>query len=174
MRPLKPSERLLAGVFGGMIFVLANFMLLQQLSAKRTSLQTEIRNLKVEKTEADFWLGQKDLWNERKAWIAEKQPKLDGTGQEGAKLLETVQQTAKEKQVTIGERTISEPETHPHYTEIGINIQAKGSLESITRWLAVLQNPETFQTVTSLTLKKDAESSNITCNATISRWYANP
>jgi len=174
MRPLKSSERRLILVFGAIIFLIANFFGLEQLSEKRNSLEAGLRKLKLEKTESEFWLSQRDLWSKRKAWLIEKQPQMKGTGQESAELLESIQQSARLQKITLGERTIAEPSTSLHYSEIAVRLQATGSLEAISKWLAALQQPESFQAITSLTLKKNEDSATIACQLTIARWYALP
>ena len=174
MRALKTSERRLALAFGALIFLVANFLVLGVLQDKRRAMEIDLRNLQLEQTESAFWLGQKDLWTKRQAWLNEKQPKLSGTGQESGDLLQSLQQSARQEKIVISNQTFPELTISSYFREAAVQLEIKGSLESISRWIATLQNPEAFQAITSLNLKSDAEAPNVICTLTIARWYALP
>lgn len=174
MRQLKPSERRLTLVFAALVFLAANFFALNILTEKKHVLESDIRNLRLEETEAGFWLAQSDLWLRRKAWLGEKQPRLSGTGQESGELLQNLQRTARQQKITISQQTFPEAVPSPYYQEVSVQLEIKGSLEAVTRWIASLQNPEAFTAVTIKNLKSDAEAPNVICSLLVARRYAMP
>lgn len=174
MRQLKPSERRLSLIFAGIIFLAVNFFALNQLTEKKHLLESDIRNLRLEETEAGFWLAQSALWQQRKAWLDEKQPKLSGTGQESGELLQNLQKTARQQKITISQQVFPEAVPSPYYHEVSVQLEVKGTLESVTRWIASLQNPDAFLAVTIKNLKSDAEAPNVICSLLVARWYALP
>jgi Tfp pilus assembly protein PilO len=174
MRALTKSERRLTLLFLGLVFVVANVLALEAIIKKRRTLEREITRLNLEQREASAWMSDRDYWMKRKAWLDEKQPKLEVEGQESARLLETLQQSARQQNITISTQRLIDPKTTTYYREGSVQLEIKGRLESVTRWLAQLQEPARFQAVTSLTLKSDTEPPKVIVNLTVARWYALP
>lgn len=110
----------------------------------------------------------------RKAWLDEKQPGSQADGQESSKLLEFLQQSARQQNITISNQKLADPRTNTHFREVSVQLEVKGRLDSVSKWLAGLQGPERFQAVTTLTLKSDTEPPKVICNLTVARWYALP
>jgi len=165
-------ERRLLFIFLGAIFILFNLFGVTYLLRREGELKTKLVNLGNERREADSWLKEKDLWEQRKTWMDSKQPKLQSTGEANAALLETIQTSARKQKITIVEQGFGEPNVQPFYQEISVKLKINGSLESITRWLAELQQPANFQAIPSLSLKSDSDPSKIVCELTVARWYA--
>jgi hypothetical protein len=172
MRALTANERRLGLIFLGMVFVIANLFLAQLLVKKKRLLQRSISQLKAEQQESAAWLTQKDFWLQRKAWLEAKEPKLGNDGQDPARLLESLQQSAERNKVAISQQKLLDVQTTEHYREVAVQLEVKGTLEAVGRWLAELQVPEKFQAVTKLTLQSDAEPSKVICNLVVARWHA--
>jgi len=174
MRQLTNSERRLALIFLALVFVVANAFAVNFLNKQKKLLQKKLVALRLEQLEARAWLADGDLWLKRKAWLDEKQPKSQTDGQESAKLLESLQQGARQQNITIGSQQLKDPRTTAYYREVAVQLEVKGRLDSVSKWLAGLQDPERFQAITSLTLKSDAEPPKVICTLTVARWYALP
>ena len=172
MRALTNSEQRLTLLFGMVLFLVLNVFGFTLLSKKLKTLDRARKQLVLEQAEAKAWLAQKDVWNKRKEWLQQKQPKYDASGQDSARLLESLQQGARQQKILITQQRLMEPRSSPDYLEVAVQLEAKGSLESMMRWLAELQAPERFQAITSLTLKSDAEPPKVVCSLSIARWHA--
>jgi Tfp pilus assembly protein PilO len=172
MRPLTQSERRLIFIFLGLVFIVLNVFIWVQLSKKRSALLGEISRYRQEQREAGAWLQDKDLWSTRKGWLDEKQPVSQADGQESARLLEALQQSARQQNIIIASQRLVEPRPQEHYLEVAVQLEIKGTFEAVSKWLAGLQDPEKFQAVTSLTLKSDAEPPRVICTLTVARWMA--
>ena len=165
-------ERRLLYIFLGAIFVLFNFFGVTYLVRKQGGLKTKLVNLGNERPEANSWLAEKDLWQQRKAWMDGKQPKLPTEGRAQSDLLGSIQTSARKQNITIMEQGFGEPDTQPAYQEISMKLKVSGSLESITKWLVELQQPANFQAIPAMSLKSDSDASKVICELTVARWYA--
>jgi hypothetical protein len=128
--------------------------------------------LGAEQKESALWLAEKDFWLQRKSWLDEKSPHATADGQEPARLLEFLQQSAGRNTLTVTQQKLHEPRTLEHYHEVAAQLEVRGGMEPLCRWLAELQAPDKFQAITRLTLQSDTEASKLVCNLVITRWYA--
>ena len=172
MRSLTEKEKRLTLMLLVAVFLAINLFGLTFLSRKRKALEADLFRLRTEQLEAKNWLGEKDLWLERKKWLDDNQPRLKNGGEANANLLETVQSSAQHQKITIVEQGFMEPANKTHYRQVGVKLKVNGTLEDITRWLANLQQPAKFQAVTTLSLKSDADPSRMKCELQVVRWYA--
>ena len=172
MRALTNNERRLLLLLGLAFFLVLNVFGFTALAKKMQALNREKAQLVLEQNDAKGWLTRKDLWNKRKEWLTEKQPRSDSSGQDSARLLESLQQGARQQKINITQQRLMEPRSNPDYMEVAVQLEARGALESMLRWVAEIQAPDRFQAITSLTLKSDTEPPKVICNLTIARWYA--
>jgi len=174
MRLLTASEKKLSLLFVGSIFLVLNFFLFEALVKHRKLVEKSIVQLKAEKSEASAWMADKEWWMKRRAWLQEKQPKPEAGGQESARLLEFLQQSARQQNITISQQKLNDPLLAAYYREVSVQLEVKGPLDAVTKWLAGLQAPDRFHAITTLTLKSDAEPPKVICSLTVARWYALP
>ena len=172
MRNLTRSEKRLLGALLGTLFVLANLFGVVALLHMKTALEDEAPKLRGELIDSEGWLAEKELWMDRKTWLDAKEPRLEAAGEASAKLLESLQTSARRQKITILEQEFPEPSKQPEYQEISVKLKVSASLESLTRWLVELQQPELFQVVSTFSLKSDAEPPKVICNLQVARWYA--
>lgn len=172
MLRLTNNEKRLGAILLLALFILANGVGLSLLAGKRKALGEDLSRLEREQLEAQSWLAEKDRWMEREKWLDARQPRLVTTGEANAKLLATLQTTARQQKVTIVEQSFAEPATQPRYQEISVKLKVSGTLEALTRWLVELQQPEQFQVIKTFSLKSDAEPPKVKCDLEVARWYA--
>lgn len=174
MRSLSPSEKRLLLIFCAVIFLVANFFILEQVAKQQRALKKTLTQLRLEQNEARAWLADAEWWTKRRTWLLENQPKPELSGQESASLLEFLQQSARQENITISQQRLKDPLSSATYREVSVQLEVKGRLDSVTRWLATLQSPEKFHAITSFTLKSDVEPPSVICVLTVARWYALP
>jgi Tfp pilus assembly protein PilO len=172
MRPLNSNEKRLLALFALAILVMANLIGLSYYKRMTTGMQLEQAELNALKMEATVWGSEVELWAARKAWLDENQPRqpLDGTA--NSALLEMIQQTASAQNVTIMDQSLPEPVDTQFYKEVSVRLRVSATLEQLTRWLAEIQAPESFQAITSFNIRSDKEPPKIICDLQIARWYA--
>ena len=172
MRVLTFRERRLVGFLGLAVFLAANLFGLRWLKQRRGDLARELVQLRIKHRESRAWLDQRELWQPRQQWLDQHQPRLSGPDQETGVFLGQLQQGARDHGVVIAEQRLADPLKGPAGQGISVELEVHGPLEAMTRWLASLQGPESFQAITRLTLKSDAEPPKVICTLTLVRWYA--
>jgi hypothetical protein len=173
MRALTVSERRLGLILLGLVLVIANLFLGRMLVKQQRAWQRDIARLQVERREAATWLAEQDLWSQRKAWLDEKLPRSNHDGQDPARLLELLQQSAGRHKIVIIQQKLQEPLTLERYREVAIQLEVKGTLEAIGRWLAELQAPDKFQAITKLTMQNAEDAAQLKCQLTVAWWLGN-
>jgi hypothetical protein len=171
MRTLTVSERRLGAMLLALIFIIANLFAVRLLMKRQRAWQRDIIRLRAEQTEASAWLAEKDFWLQRKSWLDEKLPRPAADGQEPARLLEFLQQSAARNTLTVTQQKLHEPRTLENYHEVAAQLEVRGGMESLCRWLAELQAPDKFQAITRLTVQNDAEAAKLVCSLVITRWF---
>jgi hypothetical protein len=162
--------------FLGLLFAVANLLAIGEVRKAYAKAADHLRELEVEDQGARAWLEDRDLWTARKEWLAKKQPKAAAGDQGNVALLETLQKLAAQHHLAIGEQSLKDPAHTPYHRAVSVQLQLTGSLESLCRWLADVQQPELFQEVTDFSLKSEGEtdSGTIRCNLTVARLFPNP
>jgi hypothetical protein len=176
MRQLTQREKKLAVILLGAIFLMLNLFVVLFLIGRQGALEKKLTAQRADQRDAKSWLAQKDLWLQREKWMNEKQPKLQTVGQANAALLESLQTSARAQSLNILDQSFVEvkPDTKAQlpYQEISVRLNVGGSLESVARWLADIQQPGKFQAVPAISMKSDTDPAKILCELTVSRYYA--
>ena len=165
-------ERTLIVIFAGSIFVMANLFGLTFLLRRQGDLESRLLTLRDQRRDANSWLAEKDMWQQRKEWLDKNQPKLQSIDEGNAALLQELQTSARKQNITIMEQGFGEPNAQPSYQELSVKLKISGSLEAITRWFVEIQQPANFQAIPSLSMKSDTDPSKVICEITVARWYA--
>jgi hypothetical protein len=171
LRPLTNSERHKLWLFLGLLLVLGSLFGGQRLLQYQRHLTSEIIRLQADKIYAATWLEQKAYWQERREWLTQNQPQLADPAQGNVLLLETLQKSVKECNLTILEQTLLEPRPEKYYNEAAVQLRLTGSLEAICRWLVTVQKPLEFQALGNCSLKTDTDPNKIKCEVRVARWY---
>ncbi len=160
----------------GALFLLANIYLFNFLAHRRQSLEAEIPKLRADKMSNEAWLApkEKDLWEKRQDWLDKNQPKLEGTIEgTNAKLLDTLEQLAKDNNLTVTDPKLNPPRKTADYQESSVGLTLVGSLEALCRWLVAVQQPTQFCAITYFSLKADSDANKVKCVITVAKWYQN-
>ncbi len=174
MRPLTPKEKRLLILFLALVFIVGNLIGLPWLSDQQKKLGRQLIDLRSQQEVATSWLGEKDLWTERKAWLDAHQPKLTSSGDASSDFLKLLQDTARQNKIKIVDQKLLEPEKHPGYEAISVRMTVNGNMEAIARWLSAIQQPDKFHAVLKFNLKREGEGDNMRCDLDLARWYAPP
>lgn len=172
MRSLTASEKRLSFIFLALIFAAVNFFVLQAAGGALRDMKRRLQEVQNQRKEQEAWLGQKEEWKARRAWLDAKQPALANAGQEGAALQQALSQSAQQHKLTMRSQQLLEPADTPSYREVAVQVEVGGSLESVLRWLAELQGPDRFLAVTHLTLKSDTDATKVICSVRVAKWFA--
>jgi hypothetical protein len=171
MRALTAKEtRLLIGLVGA-LFVLLNVVGLQAFLNRQRALQTSIVQLQGRLTEGRALLEEKEIWQERAAWLDGNQPGDDvSTTDDDAKFYEFVESSAKSAGLEYTRRDAGNlPSTGP-LAEVFDSSQVKGNLESLVKWLGELQQPKAFRAIKQISIKS-GEPPEVIAEVEVARWY---
>ncbi len=151
---------------------MANFYGLSYLFDLQSGLSKEVYDLRSQAHSDEIWLQEKDLWLNRKRWIATAQPRIHLNQVPQSELLESLTTSAKAKQLEIQEQSFGENKSTPNYQSVAVRLKIAGTLENVTKWLVQIQQPELFEAVTSFSLKSANEPPTVNLELEIARWYA--
>lgn len=172
-RQLSSREKNLSVLVGAILFLGVTFFtgdyFFKNHALLSASLVTKTKQLKAMQSMG----AEKALWEQREAWLREKQPKLADEDGAGVKLLDHIKQLATKKGVLLENPVIRPPVRKPDYTAIGVEIETKGSWRDLIAFLGELQSPEQFIVLDSANLKIDgADPTQMRGRFKIARWYA--
>ncbi len=172
-RQLSSREKNLSLFVGAILFLGVTFFtgdyFLKNHARLNASLATKTKQLKAMQALS----GEKALWEQREAWLREKQPKLTDEDGSGVKLLDHIKQLAMKRGVLLENPVIRPPVRKPDYAAIGVEIETKSSWRDLIAFLSELQTPEQFIVLDSASLKIDsADPTQMRGRFKIARWYA--
>lgn len=174
-RPLTSRERTLSILVGSVAFLFVTFFVadyflktkarLDAGLAVKTGVLRKVQRLSAEKA----------LYEQRDAWLREKQPKLANEERASGQLLDQVKELAKKHSVLLENPVIRPAVRKPElpYIAIGLEIETKSPWAALIAFLGELQTPEQFIALDSANLKIDgADPTQMRGKFKIARWYA--
>lgn len=172
-RPLSRREQRLSIFVGAILFLFANYLLIDWAWAAHTRLQTTIRSQKKQLRLVDAMAGDLQFWEKRDAWLQAHQPPLANADTAAVQLLDQVKVAAKKHEVLLENPAIRVAERQPEYVSISVEVETKSPWQPLIRFLREFQNNEQFLVVESANLRVDAaDASQMRGRFRIAQWYA--
>jgi len=170
---LSTREKNLSILVGTVAFLLITVFVtdyfLKNKARLTADLAVKVRQLRMMQTRS----AEKAKWDQRAAWLTEKQPKLVSEERAGGQLLEQIKELAKKHSVLIESPVIRQSVRKPEYVAIGIEIETKSPWSALIAFLGELQTPEQFIVLDTANLKIDgADATQMRGKFKIARWYA--
>ena len=172
---LSTREKTLSILVGGVAFLIVTFFttgyFLKSKARLNADLATKTRVLK----KVQGLSAEKALYEQREAWLREKQPKLANDERAGGELLAQVKELAKKHVVQIESPVIRQVVRKPElpYVAVGVEIETKSEWPALLAFLGELQAPEQFIALDVDSLKIDGEDqTKMRGKFKIARWYA--
>lgn len=174
MRALTKREVGLLGLCLGALFLMANLVGLQVVTRGLGQSRARLQSLTMERQEQESWLAEPDPAAFER-WLDETMPVLESAGKSQGELLQTLQDQAFERKLTMEKQNLLEETATPFYQEVSVNVIVYGELNQIRDWLIGLQSPEKFLVVKALEIALDTKSKEkepqARCNLTLARWF---
>ena len=173
MRQLTGREKILAFAVGGIAIFVLNAIFLNYLIKQHTLIRGEIdtRNREWESMQVVF--KERELWQQREAWITENQPKLTNENSAGVQLLDFAKDTARKHSVTMENPVIGVLERDPAHRGVPVSFETKSSWPSLIKFLAEIQQPEQFIVFDTANIQiEPTDPTMIRGQFRMSRWYA--
>ena len=171
--PLSTREKTLSILVGTVAFLLVTFFVSDYFLKSKARLTAELA-VKTRQVKAmQMRSADKAVWEQRAAWLAEKQPKAGDEKRAGVQLQEQIKELAKKHGVVPESPIIPDAVSKPYYLAIGYNIQTKSTWKELIAFLGELQTPEQFIAFDFVKLTIDgADSTKMHGEFKIARWYA--
>ncbi len=171
--PLSTREKTLSILVGTVAFLLVTFFVsdyfLKSKARLTADLAVKARQLKTMQMRS----AEKPLWEQRGAWLREKQQKLGDEQRAPEQLREQVKELAKKHLVQIESADYLATVRKPDYAAIGIKIDTKSDWSALIAFLGELQTPEQFIALDLVNLKIDGtDATKMHGEFRIARWYA--
>lgn len=172
-KPLSTREKNLSIFVGTILFFAVTYFVGDYFLQNHTRLRAELAKQKRQLAALQALSGEKALWEQREAWLREKQPKLAADDGAGVKLLDQIKNLARKHVVALENPVIRPPARKPDYTAIGVELETKSSWAALIAFLGEVQAPEQFIVLESANLKIDtADPTQMRGKFKITRWAA--
>jgi hypothetical protein len=169
------EKNLLLLCVGVLVFMALAIVANGFLGRRKIALQ-KIAKLQSEKTENDTWIKDREFWDKRRAWLAEKMPVTESLGRAQGQLLEDLNNETLELGIATDQQTLP-PLAAPNenFREVTVTLRLRGDQITVLQWLSTLQSPEKFQALRQLELEIDTKSREktpqVVCTLTLARWF---
>ena len=175
MTQLTRRERTLATLVGGTVLVVLNLFLLNFFLKNQRALKEDFAAKESQLEVMQSLFGERELWEQRDAWVQAHQPKLTGETQAGAgnKLLNEVLAVAKQHTVGIENQQLGAVEKRPHATAVLVTLETKSTWPALVAFLRDMQGAEKFVVFEMANMQVDAaDKTQMRGRFRIARWFA--
>jgi hypothetical protein len=175
IKTLTAREKRLLGACIAVLVLSATSLLSKEFLDRRSALEDQVKALKLEKEDNDFWISQREMLDKQKVWMDENLPSTDSLGRSQGQLLEEFQNEALNRQIKVVNSSLPATASTAFYREVAVTMKLYGEQARVMAWLATLQSPERFYVIKALELDPDTRSKEplpqIECDLTIARWF---
>jgi hypothetical protein len=120
-------------------------------------------------------LSDREYWEERQNWMKSHQPRIEDFGEAQGEMLESLQEDARARGITVLEQRILDPQAKQQYPRISVFLKVVAPMSDVVAWLSEIQSPESFRIVEQLSLTLDARSKEeelpVICSLQVGRLY---
>ena len=169
-------EKVLSMIVGGVFLLLLNLFLLKFFLANHRRLSGELAASKAQLEELALLQTDREVWEQRDAWITANQPQTKELARAGTELLNSVEQLAKKHSILLTRPTnaVERPINKPEYSAVSVNFEAVSDWGNLVDFMRELQAPANFQVFESIKMEKDPkEPTKMQVKPMrIAKWYA--
>lgn len=127
---------------------------------------------KIQIEDARRWISQKELWDQRSAWMTAELKPAGSPNEAGAKFLEQLRKAAESHKLTIGQQGLLEAAVEKEFVIVGAKLVFQGGLKEAAQFLAEIQQPGDFVEVNLLELRPLKEAGQVECMVQLKKWHA--
>jgi hypothetical protein len=173
MSRLSQREKVLATIVTVAFAIVLNLVLFSFFVRNQRRLRVDLASKAADLEAKKILLAEKDLWEQRDAWLQGKMPKLTNESGAGVQLLDSIKETAKKHTVLIESQGLGNPEKRPHAFVVSVNVETKSPWPGLVAFLRDLQTPEQFIVFERANIQKDpADPTQMRGQLKIAKWFA--
>ncbi len=169
---LNPRERILSLVVAGALFLLINLYLWSSLLGQLDKTRARLTERKAMRQQQTVFLKERDMWEQRDAWLKKHQPALKSP-EEASVLLDQVKQIASKHNVLLENPQIGSGDSSPNHQAVFAAVETKSPWPPLVHFLYEMQKPDSFVVFESVNLAIDsADPTTMRGKFKIARWFA--
>jgi hypothetical protein len=173
MTEMTPKERTMATIIGVVVFLFVTYLVVDYFLKNQTQLRTQLARNTSALATMRRQLAEKPMWDEREAWLQEKQPQLASEDTAGVQLLDRVKDVAKKNSVQVSSQALRPPAFQPDYSSISVDLETTSTWPSLIGFMREVQGPEQFVVLEGVNLKiDDKDATQMRGNFKIAKWFA--
>ena len=166
-------EKKLAGIVGGILALMGNFLLVEFFVKNQRQLQEDLRRKTAQLTLHQQTLEERETWEQRSAWMTEHQTRLASESMAGVALLDALKEVAQKNAVLIESPAIGTPEKRPHCIAVPVSFETKSSWAGLCGFLREAQQPDQFLVFENAVLQVDpADNTRMRATCRVAKWFA--
>ena len=171
---MTPREKTLATIVGSAVAIFVNLFLINFFVRTHAQQQVDLVRKSAQLQAMKTLLANTGMWEQRDAWLKAKQPRLENEATAGVQyVLSHVEETAKKFSVSLEQQQIANPDRHPQYISVSVNVETKSTWKAIVGMLAAIQGPEKFMVVEGANLRIDPKDpTQMHGKLRVSKWFA--
>lgn len=171
MKALNPNERRLVMILSGALFVVLNIFAVRAYLAQTQKVQARIGDLESSAKGYEVILQDQPRWEARQAWMqAFPMSPYEGSATD-SRFTEEIQRSLVQGGLAIEAQQLHEAATEGDVVVVALDLNIKGSLEQIVRWMQTIQQPGKYLAIRSFTLKRFDEGSVMSLRLTACQLY---
>jgi Tfp pilus assembly protein PilO len=177
---MNARERALAFIVGTLAAVLVTFMLVKVFLKHQRQLTQQIADKTATLGAMRTLIAERELWEQRDAWLNQNQPRLDNANSAGVELLEQIKQIGQKRSLTPTEAQIGIADgggkaTGHAYQAVSVSFTLKGKWQDLVNFLYDVQSPTNFLVFEKATLQLDKEDkTQVSGTFRLAKWFASP
>jgi hypothetical protein len=170
---MNEREKMLLGVTGAVLGLVASVFLIQLFITSRSSLQEQLTSTRgriemLKRREAE-----RELWAKRDAALTARMPALGDPDVANKALRDAILDSAKKFTVTLEAPAPGLPVTRENYISLPVRIEAKAPWQAVFDFLRELQSPEKFIAIETCELQVNREDkTQLRASLTVAQWFA--
>ena len=171
MRKPTASEFRLLAIFGGLVFLLINFIAVKWYAGSRQQLSAQVGALEQTAAEYHALLAERPRWEARQHWM-EDHPLEPHQGREAdSRFAEEIQRTLTQHGLSIDTQQLKDSKKEGGLVQAQLEFSVKGRLEPVIRWLCEIQQPGNHLVVQAFTLRRIDEGDIMTARIRIGKIF---
>ena len=168
---MRKNEKRLLVVFGIVLVLMGSFIFAQKLRNWQRTLDRRERDIELAQMEANALLQEAPEWQAKETWLEQSQPSTDNPLEANVEL-ENAEQRAQKLGLIVSYKQLQEPEKTDFYEQVGFNMDVKGELPAVFRWIHSMMAPSEFRVIPLLKITPDKENpAKVTAKVQFWRWY---
>jgi hypothetical protein len=176
---MNAREQRLALAFLAVLVIGGGWLAFMKMARWKKDIESREHDVALRRIQAEELIKQKDFWNARSSWLAEKQPTWVSQRAADDEMNKLITESAKKEGVTVLASLQQEPVQESGLWASGITVEVKGPYDKTLQWLHRLQSPEGHETydayvsIKSLSLAPDVEDGTLIHlkDLHLQKWY---